>query len=50
MSESPIQDAYHGDPTLMVLADALLARPALREKLAGASFEGSDDLPDSVFA
>lgn len=50
MSETPIQDAYHGDPTLIVLASALVDRPALRVKLAGASFTGADALPDTAFA
>lgn len=50
MSESQIQDAYHGDPTLLVLAEAALDRPALRVKLAGASFTGADALPDNAFA
>lgn len=45
-----IQDAYHGDPILLVLADAAAARPRLREKLAGAEFGDADALPDSAFA
>jgi hypothetical protein len=50
MTARPIQDAYHGDPTLLVLAEAALERPALRTKLAGYVFDDPSTLPDSVFA
>lgn len=50
MTARPIQDAYHGDPTLLVLAEAALERPGLRQKLAGYDFVNVESLPDSVFA
>lgn len=50
MTERSIQDAYHGDPTLLVLAEAALERPGLRAKLAGYEFAPVESLPDSVFA
>ena len=50
MSRLPIVDACHGDPTLLVLAEAALFRPGLRAKLASAEFAGADALPDSAFA